>query len=138
MSRRPSPTTIIACLALFFSLAGTGIAASHYIITSTSQIKPSVRRALRGAEGARGPAGAAASEANLQGLESRVTQFGAEITHRAEANLDRLEGRTRELEADLTHLCISGIGEALAGAPPIGSTEALHEALSTIDRNCNY
>jgi hypothetical protein len=46
MSRRPSPTTIIACLALFFSLAGTGIAASPYIITSTSQIKPSVRRSL--------------------------------------------------------------------------------------------
>jgi hypothetical protein len=45
MSRRPSPTTIIACFALFFSLAGTGIAASRYI-TSTGQIKPSVRLAL--------------------------------------------------------------------------------------------
>jgi hypothetical protein len=33
-------------LALFFSLAGTGIAASRYVITSTSQIKPSVRLAL--------------------------------------------------------------------------------------------
>jgi len=46
MSRRPSPTAIIACSALFFSLTATGIAASRYVITSTSQIKPSVRLAL--------------------------------------------------------------------------------------------
>lgn len=36
----------VAWLALFFSLAGAGLAASRYIITSTSQIKPSVRQAL--------------------------------------------------------------------------------------------
>jgi hypothetical protein len=52
--RKPSVTTVIACLALFFSLAGTGLAASKYIITSTHQIKPSVLKALRGK---RGPAG---------------------------------------------------------------------------------
>jgi len=135
MSRRPSPTTIIACLALFFSLAGTGIAASRYIITSTSQIKPSVRRALHGAEGARGPAGAAASEANLQALESRVTQFGAEITHRAEANLARLENRVTELQAKFDHLCISGI-ESARGDRGVFNDEALNEALKTISENC--
>jgi hypothetical protein len=52
--RKPNIHNIAAWLALFFSLAGTGLAASHYVITSTSQIKPSVRRALHGA---RGPAG---------------------------------------------------------------------------------
>jgi hypothetical protein len=83
MSRRPSPTTIIACLALFFSLAGTGIAASRYIITSTSQIKPSVRRALHGAEGARGPVGA-------QGSPGQAGQRGPEGQRGAEANLERL------------------------------------------------
>lgn len=52
---RPSPATLIATAALFFSLGGTGLAASRYLITSTSQIKPSVLRHL---QGARGPAGA--------------------------------------------------------------------------------
>jgi hypothetical protein len=58
MRKRISPTTTIACLALFFSLAGTGIAASQYLITRTSQIKPSVRAQLRGPRGFKGLQGA--------------------------------------------------------------------------------
>ena len=38
---------IVAWVALFFALTGTGLAASRYVITSTSQIKPSVVRELR-------------------------------------------------------------------------------------------
>ena len=57
--RRISTTTLIASVALFFSLAGTGVAASHYLITSVGQIKPSVRHALKGAQGPAGPAGPA-------------------------------------------------------------------------------
>jgi hypothetical protein len=49
--RRPSPATSIALLALLFSLGGSAIAASRYIITSTSQIKPSVLKAIRGTPG---------------------------------------------------------------------------------------
>lgn len=59
--RRLSPSTIIASLALFFSLAGTGLAAHHYLITSSRQISPHVRKQLRGPRGfrgARGPKGA--------------------------------------------------------------------------------
>lgn len=55
--RRPTPATIIASAALFFSLAGTGIAAQHYLITSLSQIAPKVRQELRGAQGPQGPRG---------------------------------------------------------------------------------
>jgi hypothetical protein len=52
--RRPSPAMVVACLALFVASTGTGIAAKHYLITSTKQIKPSVLKQLRGAKG---PAG---------------------------------------------------------------------------------
>jgi hypothetical protein len=58
---------VVALIALFVALGGTGIAARHYLITSTSQIKPSVLRQLRrpgppgppGREGKPGPVGAA-------------------------------------------------------------------------------
>ncbi len=43
---RPSPTTVIAVLALVFALGGSALAASRYVITSPSQIKPGVLRSL--------------------------------------------------------------------------------------------
>ncbi len=56
--RKPSSALVVACASLFFSLTGAGIAATHYLITSPSQIKPSVRASLRGDAGPRGPKGA--------------------------------------------------------------------------------
>jgi hypothetical protein len=47
----------VALIALVFAMTGTGIAATHYVITSTSQIRPSVLRQLRGMRGPRGPHG---------------------------------------------------------------------------------
>jgi hypothetical protein len=59
MHRKPSSATVIALLALFIALGGTAIAARPYLITSTSQIKPSVFKKLRGRTGLRGPTGPA-------------------------------------------------------------------------------
>ena len=51
-------------VALFFALGGTAIAARHYLITSTRQIKPSVLKALKGNRVSTGPQG----PQGLQGL----------------------------------------------------------------------
>lgn len=56
--RKPSPGTAIALLALFFAMGGTAIAAHHYLITSTKQIKPSVLKSLKGRAGPKGATGA--------------------------------------------------------------------------------
>ena len=73
---------------------GPGSRRAADIITSTSQIKPSVRRALRGAEG-------------QQGRPGPQRSTGPPGPRGPEANVERLEGRIRELDADLAHLCIS-------------------------------
>jgi hypothetical protein len=58
LSVRPSAAGVIATLALLLALGGTAAAATHYLITSTHQIKPSVLAKLHGAKGARGRTGA--------------------------------------------------------------------------------
>jgi hypothetical protein len=62
--RHLSYANVIATMALVFAMAGSAIAAKHYLITSSSQIKPSVLAKLKGRTGPpgqTGPAGAAGS-----------------------------------------------------------------------------
>jgi hypothetical protein len=69
--RRFNYANVTATLALFFAMTGGALAASHYLITSTKQIKPSVLSALKGkagVAGATGPVGAAGA-AGAQGLQ---------------------------------------------------------------------
>jgi hypothetical protein len=57
--RRISASALLAVVALVFAMTGGAFAAKKYLITSTSQIKPSVLKKLRGATGAPGANGAA-------------------------------------------------------------------------------
>src|SRR4051794_18766139 len=61
MRPRISYANVVATLALVFALGGSALAARHYLLTSTKQIKPSVLKKLRGAQGVPGAAGAAGS-----------------------------------------------------------------------------
>jgi hypothetical protein len=47
--RHLSYANVTATLALIFSMGSGALAANHYLITSTKQIKPSVLRTLHGA-----------------------------------------------------------------------------------------
>lgn len=84
--RKPSAPLIISLVALFVSLGGTSLAAQHYLLTSTSQVKPNVLRALRGppgpqgATGIRGTTGAAGAPADLSNLCSGLSQARLEIS----------------------------------------------------------
>jgi hypothetical protein len=54
--RRPSAALVISIIALVVALTGTGFAASHFIITSSKQVKP---RAIKGRNIAKGTVGVA-------------------------------------------------------------------------------
>src|SRR5689334_19155805 len=59
MRRHLTYANVVATLALVFAMTGGALAAKHYLLTSTKQIKPSVLAKLRGRTGPRGAAGPA-------------------------------------------------------------------------------
>jgi len=77
--RRPGYAGVAATLALVLALSGGALAADHYLITSTTQIKPSVLRHLKGARGRRGAAGPEGSTgpAGAQGSAGAAGQPGS-------------------------------------------------------------
>jgi hypothetical protein len=82
MRRHLNYANVIATLALVFAMSGGALAAKHYLITSTKQIKPSVLKSLKGnagKTGATGPAGAAgaAGKEGPQGKEGAKGEQGS-------------------------------------------------------------
>jgi hypothetical protein len=77
--RRPGYAEVTATVALVLAMSGGALAAGHYLITSTKQIKPSVLRHLKGAMGPRGVAGpkGSAGLVGVQGSAGAAGQPGA-------------------------------------------------------------
>jgi hypothetical protein len=57
LRRHLNYANVAATVALVFSMSGAAVAARHFLITSTRQLSPAVRRALRSRDGRRGPPG---------------------------------------------------------------------------------
>jgi hypothetical protein len=55
--RHLSYANVVATMALVLAMGGSALAANHYLISSTKQIKPSVLKKLKGAKGAAGKSG---------------------------------------------------------------------------------
>ncbi|HYM46007.1 MAG TPA: hypothetical protein VES65_07600 [Solirubrobacteraceae bacterium] len=75
---------VTATLALVFAMSGGALAAHHYLINSTKQIKPSVLKALKGntgKTGATGKEGASGKEGKegLTGKEGKTGPAGSSV-----------------------------------------------------------
>lgn len=78
MRRRFTYANVAATLALVFSMTGGALAANHYLISSTAQIKPSVLEKLHGRTGKTGRTGAtgAAGREGAAGKEGATGKEG--------------------------------------------------------------
>jgi hypothetical protein len=74
MRRHLSYANVVATLALIFAMSGGALAASHYLIKSTSQISPKVLKKLKGNTGPAGPRG----KEGAPGKEGASGQNGGE------------------------------------------------------------
>ncbi len=71
-----SYANVAATMALVFAMGGSAVAANHYLVTSTKQIKPSVLKSLKGNAGHTGATGPQGKE-GLQGKEGSAGKEGA-------------------------------------------------------------
>src|SRR4029077_9278680 len=95
--RRPfSYANVAATLALVFSMCSGALAAKHYLISSTSQIKPSLLKKLVGKVGKTGPVGAA-------GIQGPAGVAGKEGPPGREGVTGLTSGEVETLHAILPH-----------------------------------
>jgi hypothetical protein len=87
--RKPSAALVVATAALVMSTVGTSVAARHYVISSSKQIKPGsirlaalskgARKALRGARGPAGAPGAPGATGATGAAGAPATKLWAQI-----------------------------------------------------------
>jgi hypothetical protein len=106
---------IVALIALVVALSGTAVAAGRYLITSTTQIKPSVRRDLRA------EASATAVKIAKQGAHSVVARarFAGPISLTEEAQPVTLTGNTWTQGAEEVDEIVGDV--TTTSAPPCGT-----------------
>ena len=112
LRRHLSYANVVATMALVFAMSGGALAASHYLITKTSQIKPSVLKKLKGNighTGATGPSGPSGPPGSA-GKEGQQGALGTTIVDRIRS-ISLVETATgSEAKGE-----IAGTGDALSG-----------------------
>ncbi len=98
---------VVATLALVFAMSGGALAAKHYLLTSTKQIKPSVIKQLRGGTGPRGATGA-------KGTSGAIGATGATGPQGATGPSGATEGTAVEQGSGATILSDSAVGVRVA------------------------
>ena len=103
LRRHLNYANVVATLALVFAMSGGALAASHYLINSTKQIKPSVLKKLKGSKGARGAPG-------TKGLTGATGATGATGTVNTSNFFTKTEGDGRYLGAGAQALDSAKLG----------------------------
>jgi len=114
----PSPAMIVACLALFIALGGTGYAATHLRSHGRHALSSKAKRGPRGKRGPAGPAGPAGPQGaqGEKGVPGPVGPRGAPGPQGGEAAATAALNRANEAFA-LAQQKIAGFVEAAALAP---------------------
>jgi len=106
MRRRLSYANITATLALVFAMSGGALAANHYLINSTKQISPKVRKALTGKTGSTGPTG----PTGLAGAPGAAGKEGA-------PGKEGAKGEKGEVGPSHTYFAEASFGNAAVNVP---------------------
>jgi len=78
--RHVTYANIMATVAVVFAMGGSAVAASHYLITSTKEFKPSVLKSLKGNTGPKGPTGATGATGPTGGVGPQGVQGPAGLS----------------------------------------------------------
>lgn len=98
-----SYANVVATMALVFAMGGTAIAAKHYLITSTSQISPTVLKAIEVKIASRVPAGKE-GKAGKEGLPGKEGPEG-KVVLANNASVSKLSSEEQErLQTLLAHM----------------------------------
>jgi hypothetical protein len=128
MRKRLSYANIVATLALVFAMTGGAVAANHYLVSSTKQIKPSVLKKLKGNTGAKGATGLQGA----QGAQGGAGPAGPAGSAVAFAHVTADSEPKAMLDAT-TSKNISAVSEPTPGIYCISTTVPIKNAVGSAD-----